>query len=816
MPRPARWLLVLVLMAAVAAGLLSLGAEEPQTSGLRADGREADAAAPTLEGLDPATASIQQQRHADAAEEQLLARRGEGQGGFLVESLLEGTCCITGRILGADREPVAGAEIVGLVADDDKAIDDADPDGRFTLEFSAEDAVVRLLATAPGHVARALPWRRLRDREHVDVGTIVLDRGLSLAGQVVDQDGAPWAGGIWLDLDDDPVPAWWVALRSVRVGRAARRALDDEGRFVFDGLSAGHYRLRVWCGGDEDAAILEQVAAGRTDLRVVVRRPPVEEPWPVTLVLPAAFEDAASRDPIVSFRGGSVLQRSAREGSRMFYTCKGPGPVDVTISFQSAYPPVVLTGIRPPGGTFEVPGRAGRTLRGRLVGVPPARLLEANVLGGAFLHADGVMRPEHSPGADPEEPLVFGTATPDVDGRFAFTGLPPGVLRIRLRAHAFDLADGPVDVSSEAEGLELRATELPRLEVEFRVPEGVQVEFLRYELAVLGPWGNKTVDLADFDPQIYGWTRSLQLARSTDRHVLHVRAGGAPALAPLRLDVPPGARRLVAAFTQTPELRGRVTDPEGRGLARAVVWVVPEGSLLAASTFLPVPESERDAACAPSTRAGLDGQYRLALPAEGRWRVFAGAEGYALAEMPPLATGARACDLVMTPAFRITGRVRGPAGDVLDRYVVTAWPRAGGAGLQSFVDDSGFFEIGRLAPGPYTLSVHPSWAEGAEVFEGQATVPSVPAGARGVEVVLEPSLTARLELVDAQGAPVTGAQVWLRGSQREERAWNRASDPVFRVAGLAPGRYRFDVDIAGKPPLAVEVEAGQTARLVVP
>ena len=94
-------------------------------------------------------------------------------------------------------------------------------------------------------------------------------------------------------------------------------------------------------------------------------------------------------------------------------------------------------------------------------------------------------------------------------------------------------------------------------------------------------------------------------------------------------------------------------------------------------------------------------------------------------------------------------------------------------------------------------------------------MPSVSAGARGVDVALRPGLVARLELVDARGEPLTRALVHLRGAHRNDRVWAGGDQPAFVIASLWAGRFRFDIEVAAKGRHHIDVEAGKTVRYVV-
>lgn len=196
---------------------------------------------------------------------------------------------LVGRVSRQDGTPAAGA----LVSLGGQAASTA-PDGTFQLERGEAHDAAELVAVQRGQLPGRLRATQLTpDGELVWPEWIEITLGgppLSLAGQVVDEEGRPRAGlHVWID---DPTPLGRVAddltvqLENTVAPQGSGydascdeyfywMRTDEQGRFSLEGLCQRAYRIGMLDPSSASTATSESFAAGRRDLRLVF---PVGEP----------------------------------------------------------------------------------------------------------------------------------------------------------------------------------------------------------------------------------------------------------------------------------------------------------------------------------------------------------------------------------------------------------------------------------------------------------------------------------------------------------------------------------------------------------
>ena len=214
---PRTLLLVALLAVLAAAGLcFSFWADrDAPTSELRRVDRppaeEADAV-PTAEAPAPteAPAVVERTAVADGAQPPAPTSRAIDRAALIVTVL-------------ADGEPVEGARLRGWGDGASLALGTTDTEGRVRAELDPGAALVLLYASATPTTAEgsARPELRLRaGREHA--ATVKVERGVDLAGRVVDGDGRP--------VSEVHVYCWFDYERGADLRTADRRVeVDDEG-----------------------------------------------------------------------------------------------------------------------------------------------------------------------------------------------------------------------------------------------------------------------------------------------------------------------------------------------------------------------------------------------------------------------------------------------------------------------------------------------------------------------------------------------------------------------------------------------------------
>ncbi len=159
---------------------------------------------------------------------------------------------ITGRIETPEGKPAAGVELLAY-SRTDKLLDRPFEYGSFAKAKTDAEGKFRLPITTPG---RAVYWvlpkayaqelYLLPDGKRGDLGTITLKNGVTVTGQAFDVLGKPLAG-LFVEADRERgTGPEFEALGQLMVGDSIRRTTetDSEGRFTFDPLPAGSFRVK--------------------------------------------------------------------------------------------------------------------------------------------------------------------------------------------------------------------------------------------------------------------------------------------------------------------------------------------------------------------------------------------------------------------------------------------------------------------------------------------------------------------------------------------------------------------------------------------
>jgi protocatechuate 3,4-dioxygenase beta subunit len=181
---------------------------------------------------------------------------------------------LTGRVVDErDGEPVAGARVavhkeITLAASRtmmSAGQAESGEDGAFRVEGLGVGGYV-VEVESPGYTPQRLDVT-VPEGEAPRPLTVILRRGLAVAGRVEEADGSP-AAGVFVDLGSAASEQSLAGRDNVR--RSARS--DPEGAFRFDGLAPGRYQ--VGAGDDAGAGASEVVEAGAADEVVLRLRPP--------------------------------------------------------------------------------------------------------------------------------------------------------------------------------------------------------------------------------------------------------------------------------------------------------------------------------------------------------------------------------------------------------------------------------------------------------------------------------------------------------------------------------------------------------------
>lgn len=722
------------------------------------------------------------------------------------------------RVFDDRGSPVAGA----LVAPD--PVDPAWTDGERRV-LAAVDAVrssadgravlavrvsgtVEVVVEAPGHVTArsdpvALPFDRPLELE--------LARGGRLRGEVLDAAGAPRPG---------------ARVRVVGSGLWPAREFpaDASGRFDAGMLPPGFYEAEAFEASDVSA--LE---------RGIEVRPAEETAVRLTLAPGGflagrlAFEGGAggAEGAVVTVHGlraRLVPIRATPAADGRFRVGPLPPGRHLVRAVAEPFLPGEAWAEVAAGETVEVALalRAGRTLRGRVVGpdnapvagarltlsgraddgtfvlrspttealaaldrrglAPVGRLLpigELGVLEGPlppipprpFAWLDG--RPPEPAGREETPPAAGRDGPPplttDRQGEFLLEGLPPGKFAVTV-VHA--------DFAPLAQDVVVAAAE-PVTTVVLRLAEGCTLAGLvRDEQGRPVAGANVRILSGGMEPLVWQTDEGgLFTARHLPAHVaLRAQLPGYFA-ADLELDLtgtPCAGQADVVLRRLGGRVAGRVLDARRFPIAGARVRVEPAAG------------EARWAA--QGTVSAADGAFSAPAPAEGRVRVAASHPDYV--ETAIETAPAEDLELVLRRGVRLRGTVVDEVGRPVAAEVSV---RADGRELRAVrAGPDGSFDAGRVPAGTYELRGRAEGFADATVWTGVDEPERDSAAAeRSVELVLRRGVTLEGRAVDRFDEPVAGARIEarLRGSRLAAREARTGDDGRFVLAGLPPGTW---------------------------
>lgn len=397
--------------APVAGALVSavLAGDHP---GLRPDGETTDGSgAFRLEGLSPGAYSLTARKDGFAVttlEEQVELTGGPVQG---VEIQLRRGAIVTGRLLGAELEELAGATVVaGNFARQDRMplIGRVDYEGRFRIEGVPAGEWTLVAVLSDGLPAAQEPLTVAPGQREASVDIDLGADKASLRGRI--------------RIGGEPAASAYLSLAGKDTAARGFGRTDHQGRFEVRGLEDGTYEMEIF-----------QLASGQTRVETVEVRGDTEidldiEVSSVSGVVIADGEpverarveieraDAAPvvRQPVRTDPAGRFrIARVAAGTYRLRASAEGYAPGEATVTVEDTTP---LTGVeirlQPAGGlVLEVRGAYG---------TPPEQVRVAALEPGR------VASPGDLP-ANGGPPTVYAMRRPvREEGRVRLDGLPPG------------------------------------------------------------------------------------------------------------------------------------------------------------------------------------------------------------------------------------------------------------------------------------------------------------------------------------------------------------------------------------------------------
>ncbi len=713
---------------------------------------------------------------------------------------------LTGRVVDPAGRPIAGATIKPWNAEGRSLLGVAGPEGLstflsgvFAVTTSGADGRFRTGAMWDGRAQVGVTAEGFLDlwiNEKVpvtagranDLGELVLDPGAALSGWVEDAAGAPVAGARIVPVSTD-----WGADSSFR--RAADGIMllladtaseegvrtDVQGQFLVACLPAVNHSLLVDAAGFEPVCV-DDVLPGGTAVTVRLERA------------------ATLRLLVISRATGQPLPGAKAEARRLTDERPGARAVDLPVAEGGA--PGTLLVERVGRVRTEVrasaPGHAPQVLMVEGV-LPPAQversmaLVPESVLAGRVLGDDGAVLPQVEVVAQAagNDALAEATARSGADGRYELRGLAAGEWVL--------LADAP-GRSPVGRREPLAEGEL-REGIDFVVPRSAEVFGTCYhddgtpEAGVRKTFVRLKDDLAG--------PRELQARSDADGRyeLLDVPVGpwqsqGNPTV---DFELAPG-ERLLLDLREDPEtsVEGRVLDAAGVPVPDA--WVFLNWSIRAG--FM-------STAIEPTDEYGR-WSWKPAQP--GRLVVLAsvtGGGGLSARQVIEVVAGQRHTLELYLGHGRVTGRVVDGGGvpwpgaivrvtALLDDGEQASWGNFSFGGGEAFefgtlTDADGHFEVGRVGPGRYHVTVD---AAGARAPEQS---PFVLAAGETLELAIEVERTGRIagRVTLASGVPAREDTIVRASGPGGERS-ARVHLGAYEFTGLLPGSWRVSITEGGK------------------
>ncbi len=733
---------------------------------------------------------------------------------------LEPDLALTGVVVDEAGSPVAGAEIAPTVKNrphlpvgelmrvirNRGSLARSGPGGRFRLGGLIAGVDYELRVTkdgfAPSRVQAAAP-DGAPGRPAAPL-RLVLERGRSAFGKVLDPDRRPVAGAqVTLRTSVPAGPERFRAALRPENQDTFEAVTGADGRFDLRHLPAGRYDLtargRGWAPLTVPSLGIPE-AHRATDLGTLVLAPGV--------ALEGSVVDSAGK-PV---EGAAIHLREPIDNSFPFPL---PGPEEE---------PAALSG---PDGFFRIEDlRAGSTvslsvlrtgyMAGEAKGVrlpvdQPVRiaLQEVGTLSGRVVDSDGEPVADISVrvGFQQRHLFVRGSGSTPMESRSD----PEGLFRIQ------DVPPGPVDLVAQASGwqpgtvagLELRAGEDKR---------GIEIVLSPAAVLrgrVLAPSGRAVPDaqvhLAPEDRQ-----SGLHMVSTDDegRYELDSLPPGLRTLeashpdhgmARRQVEVRVGDNAFDISLEAGNEVSGRVIDEAGTPVPGAQVWLARAGGL-------PGPPM--------STTSQSDGGFRFAAVVDGSYRTSVSKEGFAPESVPVTVAGGsiEGLELRLGRGGAIVGRIAGIEAAELARVQVVAWGQGTPAGGR--MEPDGSYRIDHLREGEWRVRAElPGtglYAEGAVRLE-----PGVSEARLDLEMERGYELAGR---VRKGGAPVAGETLGLEGPGRRRAVAETDADGRFRFSGLAAGSYHLrlegspheeTVDLQGDREIVIDLPVAEVAGRVV-
>ncbi len=699
--------------------------------------------------------------------------------GVVPDLALDACAAVTGRLVDADGNALAGAEVVAELkipiprsrayrpdAAAGRSVTDAD--GNFRVD--GLDAVAHVLtARRLGYTDTEVQVEPLKLRETRPLGTIVMATGRLAFGRVV-------------DLDQRPLEGAEVQLRAAGESTDPFTARTDaDGRFELSQLPGEKLDITAQRQGFAPMTVrgVEIPADNKAvDLGTLILGPGVSVRGVVTDPESAPIFGAriyispspGNNNALVALRqaaaSSSPTEPDATADDRGEFVLADLTPgltVDLLVD-GDGYLSAAVTGATVP--SVEAPDLEVPDHEPLQVVLRPAALVAGSVedeAGHPIAGAEVSLRPAETP-PDPSADGLHGTAVTDDRGEFVLA----------------DVADGEFLVAAFASGYQ------PSAEAELEIAKAADVADLRFVLvpgATLEGW----VSDRGGEPVEGAKVRVGRPLGTTDAEG-HYRIDGLPTgsgeaqvehpgynRTRETLEIEAGVNRADFVLDGGHEAGGRVIDEDRLGIGGASVELEADDPL--------DPRQYR-------ATSDADGRFYWSQVADGKYFLRAAKDGYATARLEEkvevLGGPAPEIEVTLRRGAKVDGRILGLEFEDLERVRVEA--RTGDVRKSGSVDFDGGYEVIDLSPGDW--QVRASLGDGRREATARVTLePGVDRVTRDLEFGGGLTLTGEV-LYDSQ--PLVGAEVTVAGSDvAVRRQIVTDAGGRFEIEDLLEGNYRL-------------------------
>lgn len=679
---------------------------------------------------------------------------------------------LRGRVVDPQVRPLAGAAVLAISQNalGQRAFSPSDPvtdrtvtdsQGRFELRRVRPEQSYEIRASRAGAfpvAERATVGEQPRDL------TLILFPARPARGKVQDPAGLPIAGAEAIVR-----PALRPGSSDIGADDATGTQSDAQGVYSLPELPAAEVELTVRRKGYAPAllpALRIPAGTGPADLGVVTLRP-----------------GATLNGRVVDQRGQAV------PSGEIFLLNQPAGPNEMERALKDRKPAATLAAdgrfsiedlaqgapihvaVRAPGYLIAL-ARAVRPPTGKpvVIRLEPEAVLPGRVVDEAGDPVPGARIDLHWQAFLPEEPdrpvgePILRNTRADGEGRFELRGLPGGTAQISVSAPAFVPLDGvEVELPRPATAGELRLVLERGALLQGRVTTAAGEPVPAVRVGVSGAAASTN------DDGLY-WLEGAELGR---QEVIFLHPSHGRVTRPF--EIQPGVNVLDLTFEPGVEVAGRVVDGAGKPVPGAKVELAPE--------YRFDPRQYRDV-------TGEDGRFRLSLVVAGKYRLKAGADGFADTERPGTLTVADEpvsnLEIALDKGAVLSGNILGLPAEDLAQVAVEA-RGDNGETVAAWTDGRGRYEVRSLAPGDWTVTAR-LWDDQRQAKTRVAIRRSDRELTRDLEFEKRLALTVQV-LYDEE--PLPDARISVRGQRiTAERTAMTDYEGRVRFDDLAPETYR--------------------------